>query len=174
MSWNYTVHQINRSFEQLAVWYREFMQRTEQSLRSLHDRIRALEVRQQWVGPTDEQVERVLRKILAERFTDAGVHQPETPHLHVMDDRDYFVDKPKQDARQMTIPFNLTALTVDPEAVPSKAYRETFRDLENGIKGYPHVEDDTDGQQDDDSDVKDPSPIRHANSTIAQTNTQTW
>jgi hypothetical protein len=48
----------------------EFMHRTELCFRALHDRITWLEERVVWQGaPSDEQVERVLRKILAEKCT---------------------------------------------------------------------------------------------------------
>lgn len=45
------------------------MHRTELCFRALHHRITRLEERELLQGPTDEQVERVLRKILAEKCT---------------------------------------------------------------------------------------------------------
>lgn len=156
MSWNYAVAQINQSLEQLALWYREFMHRTEQSFRAIHERVMFLEQRQAWKGPSDEQVERILRKILAERFADAGVQRVENPN--VMKDSDYFVENPKEDAIiPKAIAIDVASLQVDAKAVPSKAYGQTLQMLESRLPGFPNVDLGKSGYDDPVQDPKDPS-----------------
>lgn len=139
MSWNFTVAKINQCLEQLAVWYQEFMHRTERSFRALHERIMYLEERQAWQGPSDEQVERILRKILAERFADAGVQRVENPN--VMKDSAYFVENPKQEEMiPKAIPFDVASILVDQTEVPSKTYAKTLELLESKLPGFPNVD----------------------------------
>ncbi|KAF2867858.1 hypothetical protein BDV95DRAFT_501768 [Massariosphaeria phaeospora] len=138
MSWTWAVQQINRSLEQLGNWYYEFMHRAEQAFQALHERVSYLEDRQAWQGPSDEQVERILRKILAERFADAGVQRVENPN--VMKASDYFVERPKDASVPKTIPMDVTSLQVDPSAVPSKAYQQTLEMLQDGLDEFPHVD----------------------------------
>jgi|TARA_R110002003_G_scaffold288_2_gene18311 hypothetical protein len=99
----------------------------------LHERIVRLEKRQQ--GPSDEQVERVLRKILAERFSDVGVQQVDG--LSGLKDETQFLE----DCRHLAIPtpvaIDPASLFVDPDDVPSKQYAETFRMLESQLAEYP-------------------------------------
>lgn len=167
MSWNYTVHLINAQFERLANWYREFMHRTEQSFQTLHERILNLENRQPWTRPSDEQVERVLRKILAEKFADAEIQRVDGPNA--MQAGHYFVEDPKQElVLPKVIPFELATIDADPEtAVPSKAYGETLKMLENSLPNFPRVDlrkpSDTDS-----NDVKSPqSPQPPPNGSMA-------
>ncbi|KAF2819966.1 hypothetical protein CC86DRAFT_123403 [Ophiobolus disseminans] len=139
MSLSFQLQKINQSFERIASWYHEFMHRTELCFRALNDRIIWLEERQEWKGPSDEQVERVLRKILAEKFSHDGTQ--EAPHNHnVMKEEDYFVE----DRRDLGVPrpvaMDAASLVVDPEAVPSKAYAETFRMLEMQLDKFPNVD----------------------------------
>ncbi|KAF2658482.1 hypothetical protein K491DRAFT_592896 [Lophiostoma macrostomum CBS 122681] len=136
MSWNFTVERINQSLERLVGWYREFMARTEQSFRALHQRILYLEDRQSWQGPSDEQVERVMRKILAERFADAGTQQVENPNH--MKDGAYFVQNPKEDQMiPKPLPIDFSALQVDPNKFPSEKYGQTLQMLESDISTFP-------------------------------------
>jgi hypothetical protein len=139
MSFGFVVEKINIQLERLANYYREFMHRTEQSFRAMHQRILHLEERQAWQEPSDEQVERVLRKILAERFADAGVKGVRNPN--VMKDGDYFVENP--DAHTMipeSIPIDVDSLQVDPGAVPSQRYLETMQMLEGRIPSFPELD----------------------------------
>ncbi|KAF2691954.1 hypothetical protein K458DRAFT_354106 [Lentithecium fluviatile CBS 122367] len=139
MSWNFCLHQINRSFDQIAQWYHEFMHRVEASFRALHERLEYLERRQAGQGPTDEQVERVLRKILAERFADAGIRRFDDPTESK--DGDFLTKKRHPDhSIPKTIAMDITTLHVDPEAVPSKAYGQAFRVLEKGLEEFPQVD----------------------------------
>jgi hypothetical protein len=115
------------------------MQRAEKSFRSLHDRVLALEERQAWKGPSDEQVERVLRKILAERFTDTDIQRVENPN--VMKDGAFFVKNPKQDAAILqAIPIDVASLHVDPKAIPSKAYGQALEMLEGTLPSFPKAD----------------------------------
>lgn len=110
------------------------MHRTELSFRALHERIMFLENRQAWEGPSDEQVERVLRKILAEKFSDAGMQQVQNPNI--MKDGDYFVENLKTLASPRPISIDPASLLVEPEAVPSKAYAETLEMLESRLHRF--------------------------------------
>ncbi|KAF2440619.1 hypothetical protein P171DRAFT_104350 [Karstenula rhodostoma CBS 690.94] len=140
MSWSYTVHQINRSFDQIAHWYQDFLRRSEAAFRALHERVLFLEQQQASQGPSDEQVERVLRKILAERFGDMGSLRVERPNPSK--DEEFFVKPPANSASTPRAPMiDSEMLLVDPEAVPSKAYGQTFRMLEKGLSQYPQVDD---------------------------------
>ncbi|OAL56858.1 hypothetical protein IQ07DRAFT_495575 [Pyrenochaeta sp. DS3sAY3a] len=152
MSWTFHLQNINRSFERIAAWYTEFMHRTELCFRSLHQRVVYLEERQAWRGPTDEQVERVLRKILAEKFSDAGPQMQE--NIHAMKEEDYFVEHPKGLAMLRSITIDPASLLVEPDAVPSKAYAETFQMLENRLQTYPAHEGLNDPPQEDTENLK--------------------
>jgi hypothetical protein len=136
MSWSFQLQKINQSFEKIAGWYFEFLQRSEDAFRALHQRISYLEERHAY-GPSDEQVERILRKILAERFTDEGQQRTDSVTFHKGDD--FFVEDAR--GRSTIRPINLDAasLFVEPESVPSKAYAETFRMLEGRLNEYPHM-----------------------------------
>ncbi|RMZ72887.1 hypothetical protein GMOD_00009666 [Pyrenophora seminiperda CCB06] len=133
MSFSYQLQKINQSFDQIAAWYQEFMRRTEMCIRKLHERLELLEQRSPVPvqAPTDEQLERVLRKILAERFSDPGM-QPMKKDGPVQDPG-WFV----KDPYPKSIKMDVTSLLVSPEAVPSRAYTETFRMLERELDGYP-------------------------------------
>lgn len=96
-----------------------------------------LEERQAWAPPTDEQVERVLRKILAEKFSGAGMQPVENPNT--MRDGDYFVENRKDLAILRPVSFDPAALLVEPEAVPSKAYAETIQMLESQLTQFPRM-----------------------------------
>ncbi|CAG5178047.1 uncharacterized protein ALTATR162_LOCUS8508 [Alternaria atra] len=149
MSFTFQVQKINQSFDQIAAWYHEFMRRTELCFRKLHERILLLEQKQAVQGPTDEQVERVLRKILDERFSDLGSHHGRK--LGAVQDRSWFVRDPNDLPYPRSIKMDIASLIIPPDAVPSKAYSETFRMLEHGLRGFPrdHLLD-----SDDDEDCK--------------------
>jgi hypothetical protein len=115
----------------------EFMHRTELCFRSLHERIIRLEDRQAWQKPSDEQLERVLRKILAERFAD-GERQP-VQDVTITKEEEYFVEDRRRCAVLSPIAIDPSSLFVEPDAVPSKAYSETFNMLENHMAGYPNI-----------------------------------
>jgi hypothetical protein len=97
-----------------------------------------LEDQQARQGPSDEQVERVLRKILAERFSENSSLSVQNPHI--MKEEDYFV----LDRRDRTIPspirFDPRSLLVDPDAVPSKAYADTFKLLNRRLAEFPDLD----------------------------------
>jgi hypothetical protein len=133
------------------------MQRTEQSFRAMHQRLMYLEEREAWRGPSDEQLERVLRKILAEKFNDANVQQGEQAP-NALKNVEYFVERPKEDASiPKAIPINMAALQVDAAAVPSENYQQTLRMLESEIVDFPHVDLSRNTQRDSVHDQKDPS-----------------
>jgi hypothetical protein len=114
------------------------MERIELSFRALHERVMRLEDQQARQGPSDEQVERVLRKILAERFSENSSLSVQNPHI--MKEEDYFV----LDRRDRTIPspirFDPRSLLVDPDAVPSKAYADTFKLLNRRLAEFPDLD----------------------------------
>ena len=113
------------------------MHRTEQSFKALHQRLVLLEERQQ--GPSDEQVERVLRKILAERFGDTSTLQAENPSR--AKEVEFFVEDPKEDRlAPMPLQIDYSAIHVDPKDFPSKAYQQTLGMLENDITTFPRVQ----------------------------------
>lgn len=139
MSWNYTVHQINRSFEQIGLWYQDFLRRSENAFRALHERVSYLETQQVAAQrPTDEQVERALRKILAECFAPDG--GPPVREVEMNQDPEFFV-RPKDRSCIPKPPIISPAkLAVDPEAVPSRSYGETLRMLQEGLTQYPQAD----------------------------------
>lgn len=154
MSWNYTVHNINRSLEQLATWYQEFMRRTEQSFRALHQRLVYLEQREAWHPPSDEQVERVLRKILADKFSHPPMEEARSPHA--FDSGGFFVETPKEDASiPKPITIDIRALAADVTAVPSERYIQTLQMLESELPEFPRVDLGTNTQRDTSQDPKD-------------------
>jgi hypothetical protein len=104
----------------------------------MHERILQLEDRQDWQGPSDEQVERVLRKILAERFSDDTMHQVQ--HPNIMKEREFFVEDPRKQSAPGPVFIDPAALFVDPEAVPSKAYADTIRMLDRRLHDFPDVD----------------------------------
>jgi hypothetical protein len=139
MSYTYIVGNLSTGMERLVNWYREFMRRTEHSFRDMHRRILVLEQRQSWKGPSDEQVERALRKILAEKFCDPGSQKIDNPPG--MKDGDYFVENPSMDGVvPHAIPMDLNMPDMDPEAVPSKTYRDTLDMLEGKLPGFPDLD----------------------------------
>lgn len=114
----------------------EFLQRTEDAFQALHQRISNLEERQTY-GPSDEQVERVLRKILAERFTN---NEPlRTDSMTLAKGNDFFIEDARSRSTIQPISINAASLFVEPESVPSKAYAETFRMLEGRLTEYPRM-----------------------------------
>lgn len=136
MSWTFHLQKINQSFNQIAVWYTEFMRKTELCFQNLHARILRLESQQPTQGPTDEQVERVLRKILSERFSN-----PNTARVHdsppVLNNEGYFLHRDRPVVPH-PIHFDPASLLVEPDSVPSKAYSETFNMLEQRLADFPH------------------------------------
>lgn len=148
------------------------MHRAEVSFRALSERIEYLEQRQAWQGPSDEQVERVLRKILAERFADAGIQQVENPN--VMKEGDYFVKRPGEDSSiPRTIPIDPATLLVDPDAVPSKTYAQTFQMLEKGLGEFPRADVGKPAQRVSDLD-KDDSDFKRPQAPTHSTQTKPW
>ena len=150
------------------------MQRTEQSFRAMHQRLVYLEEREAWQGPSDEQLERVLKKILAEKFNDTDVPRGEQPP-NALKNGTYFMERPKEDASvPKAIPIDMAALQVDAAAVPSENYLQTLRMLESELVDFPHVELNRNTQRDSVHDQKDtsldfnrpkqPSNLNHAQS----------
>jgi hypothetical protein len=127
----------NIVFSPLTLLSGEFLHRTELSFRAIHERIVYLEERQAVQGPSDEQVERVLRRILAEKFSSNRTEQVKT--ANVLNGDDYFVENRKDMAVSRPVAFDLASLLVDPESVPSKAYAETFQMLEDRLARFPHI-----------------------------------
>lgn len=144
MSLNFHLEKINNSFEQITTWYKDFMDRTNECFKWMYARQQLLEERfiqferHSGQAPSDEQLERVLRKILAERFAD-----PKSSSLDGMDtttETPRFLDQLKEDLiNGKRLPFNLTSLHVDPMAVPSEKYVQDMRMLESELEGYPQV-----------------------------------
>ncbi|KAF1947271.1 hypothetical protein EJ02DRAFT_365485 [Clathrospora elynae] len=150
MSWSFQLQSINRSFERIGSWYQEFMQRTELCFRGLHERIVRLEEGEALQGPTDEQVERVLRKILAERFADPVIHH--VGKRRTMEEGEHFVRNPEDQSHPRPVAMDIASLLVSPESVPSKAYMETFHMLENRLDNFPRIDLNTsDPDHDEDS-----------------------
>lgn len=97
-----------------------------------------LEERQAWQGPTDEQLERVLRKILAERFANEGPQR--TDSMNLVKGGDFFVEDARKRSSIKPITIDAASLFVEPESVPSRAYAETFQMLEGRLTDYPRFE----------------------------------
>ena len=112
------------------------MQRTEDAFLALHQRISYLEERQAR-GPSDEQVERVLRKILAERFASDNSHR--TDSMDMVKGSNFFVEDAKNRSTIRPINIDAASLFVEPESVPSRAYAETFQMLEGRLAEYPRM-----------------------------------
>jgi hypothetical protein len=123
------------------------MHRTERCFRQLHERIVRLESGQTSQGPTDEQVERVLRKILAEKFSDPPIHHHKK--RDTMQDGNYFVRDPNDSPYPKPVKIDVASLLVSPESVPSQAYAETFHMLENRLNTFPSTDLLTPGEDDD-------------------------
>jgi hypothetical protein len=102
----------------------DFLERTESAFQALEFRVSRLEERQV-IGPSDEQVERVLRKILAERFANDGSHR--TDSIGLMKDNNLRLEDAKGRSSIRPIRIDAASLFVEPESVPSKAYTETFQ-----------------------------------------------
>lgn len=113
------------------------MHRTECSFQQLHERIAYLEQQCNVQEPTDEQVERVLRKILADKFSAPDVQAPQSLHSHR--NGGYFVENPKGPPCPQPIPFDPASLVTEPDSVPSKRYMETVQMLENNLMQFPHL-----------------------------------
>lgn len=121
------------------------MRRTELCFQKMNQRILRLEQKHIVQGPTDEQLERVLRKILSERFS-----PPETRPGKMMDHGQggaWFVKDPNEHLYPKSIKMDVASLLVSPESVPSRAYLETFQMLEDDVNDYPG-----DGLLDDDEE----------------------
>lgn len=121
----------------LTTFSHEFLQRTEDCFRALHERVSYLEECHAWRGPSDEQVERVLRKILAERFTSEG--QRRTDSIGLVKSNDVFTEDARARSSIKPITIDAASLFVEPESVPSRAYAETFQMLEGRLTDYPHI-----------------------------------
>ncbi|KAH7127109.1 hypothetical protein B0J11DRAFT_417715, partial [Dendryphion nanum] len=144
MSLQYQLERINKSFEQIAIWYRDFMQRTDDCFVSMHNRQEQLEEqiarleRQSCHPPSDEQVERVLRKILAERFAEPKYEREES--MNISKETPYFVQRPKQDLiYPKPILLDLASLQVDGKTTPSEKYEQDMAMLQGDLADYPHV-----------------------------------
>jgi hypothetical protein len=139
MSFSFVVENLNTSIGRLVNWYREFMRRTEHAFRDMHRRVLVLEQKQPCQGPTDEQLERVLRKILADKFADPGVQKMD--NSNAMKAGQYFVENPNIDGViPHPIPIDANMLQVDPGAVPSQEYRETLEMLEGRLPRFPELD----------------------------------
>ena len=123
------------------------MHRTERCFRQLHERIVRLESGQTSQGPTDEQVERVLRKILAEKFSGPPIHHHKK--RDTMQDGNYFVRDPNDSPYPKPVKIDVASLLVSPDSVPSQAYAETFHMLENRLNTFPGTDLLTPGEDDD-------------------------
>jgi hypothetical protein len=105
----------------------------------MHQRILKIEEQGAHQGPSDEQVERVLRKILAERFADSSAHREGISNI--AKEGGYFVQPPKEDMTiPHAIPIDVHSLLVDPNAMPSKTYAETMQMLEGRLPAFPEVD----------------------------------
>lgn len=135
MSFSYQLQMINQSFDRIASWYHEFMRRTELCFQKMNQRILRLEQKQVAQGPTDEQVERVLRKILAERILGSGPQQFKM--MDTIRDGGWFVKDPDEHLYPKSIKIDVASLLVSPDSVPSHAYTETFKMLEDDVNDYP-------------------------------------
>ena len=114
------------------------MSRTELCFRSFHDRITLLEERQAGYAPSDEQVERVLRKILLDKCS-PSTHQAKSA---VPNGGRFFVEDPKEKAFPKPFPIDPASLVVEPDAVPSRAYARTMNMLEGRLLHYPQMDSD--------------------------------
>lgn len=145
MSLSYHLEKINKAFEQMTAWYKEFMNRTNECFKTIHARQLQLEDRvaqfehQSWQGPSDEQLERVLRKILAERFADPNGRSGDG--MDTIKATPRFLDQLKEDLiYPRPIPLDLASLQVDGKEVPSEKYAEDMRMLESELEHFPQTD----------------------------------
>lgn len=149
------------------------MHRVETSFQALHERIEYLEQRQAGEGPTDEQVERILRKILSERFADANVG-------HVggssgRKDANAFLRKPDTSLSvPKAIPISITELEVNPEAMPSKAYGQSFQMLEKELSNFPRVDTTKSARKDNNTAEKLDTEFKRPRTPSHTTSTKPW
>ncbi|KAF2201104.1 hypothetical protein GQ43DRAFT_372275 [Delitschia confertaspora ATCC 74209] len=145
MSFSYTVHSINNSFDTLIRWYREFMAKTEQAFQAFHQRLVYLEKRLDTSDRTalsDAQVERVLRKILAERFAKSNQSTHQLPAdgppggAFISNIKDNFVP-PKP------VAVDINKLLVDPNACPNPAWARDMAMLTQDLTSYPRQDPNT-------------------------------
>jgi hypothetical protein len=90
-----------------------------------------------WQAPSDEQVERVLRKILAERFS--GGQEPSS----TVKEEAPFVEDRKNLINLRPIRIDPAMLFVHPNDVPSRAYVETMDQLNKQLETFPSIENNT-------------------------------
>lgn len=131
------------------------MHQTEFHFRELHQRLTFLEQRQASQGPTDEQVERVLRKILAERFSGIDAQRHET--YTTTRDSGYCGEDRTFMKFPQAIMVDAATLIVNPDCIPSKEFGQTFDILESQLAGYPNESSDSyshDDEFEDDHDTK--------------------
>lgn len=115
------------------------MHRTELCFRAMHQRIVRLEDRA-YQGPSDEQVERLLRKILAEKFSESEERANLSQNSHIMKEEEYFVEDLRDQTRLKPVAVDPALLFIDPEAVPSMAYANTMRVLDQQLMDYPNLD----------------------------------
>jgi hypothetical protein len=117
------------------------MHRTEMCFRALHERLVRLEERT-LREPSDEQVERVLRKILAERFSE-GIAHPVREPSNIVKEEERFTEDRRIFANLRPVQIDPAVLFVDPDAVPSRAYAETMKKLDTRLADFPNIESNT-------------------------------
>lgn len=159
MSLTYQVTQINTSLEDMVKYFDEYMSRTEQAFQAMHQRLVYLERRlntSDRSALSDAQVERVLRKILAEKFT---ADTNTTPHSEVSE---FMRHQNGPDPRHHPLPagapeggsfvlkddlivpkrveIDIKSLLVDPEAMPTAAFGRDMERLQHNLRDFPQLD----------------------------------
>jgi hypothetical protein len=159
MSFTYQVTQMNSSLEDMVKYFDEYMTRTEQAFQAMHQRLIYLERRldtSDRSALSDAQVERVLRKIMAEKFAMEGnptPHSEVSEFMHPQDGPDpRFHQLPARRPEggsfimkdDLIVPkrvdVDLKKLLVDPEAMPTPAFGRDMERLQHNIRDFPQLD----------------------------------
>ena len=109
------------------------MHRKEKCFQALHARVELLEQRQTRMD--DEQIERILRKILSERFSDSQTVPPNGTRNGL-----FVLNKPGDEPLAPNpVSIDAADLAVNPDSVPSRAYGEAFHMLETELHKFPSL-----------------------------------
>lgn len=82
----------------------------------------------------------MLRKILAERFSDSERKANSSQVPSAMKEEEYFVEDLRDQTRLKPVAIDPGLLFIDPEAVPSMAYANTMRVLDRQLMDYPDID----------------------------------
>jgi hypothetical protein len=80
----------------------------------------------------------VLRKILAEKFADSTAQQVQSPSA--VKEEEHFLEDRRTLANPKPVLIDPAVLFVHPDVVPSKAYAETMKMLDQRLTDFPNID----------------------------------